>query len=143
MACRQRLRNTVGMLSHTDPVTVFLVEDSAAVRARIAEMFSAPQATVVGAAATPSGAIAGILAQQPDVVVLDVGLLGGSGLDVLQAVRPQLPGVAFVVFSNNAAAPYRRRYLAAGAADFLDKSTDAARLTGAVQAAAGRRPKTH
>lgn len=74
MACQQRLRNTVGMLSHTDPVTVFLVEDSAAVRARIAEMFSAPQATVVGAAGTPSGAIAGILAQQPDVVVLDVGM---------------------------------------------------------------------
>lgn len=136
-------RDTACMPQHTDPITVFLVEDSAAVRNRIAVMFTPPTAQVVGAANSPAGAIAGILAQQPDVVVLDAHLQGGTGLEVLQAIRPHLPGVAFVVFSNSAAPPYHSRYMAAGAVDFLDKSTESSRLPAAVQAAARRQPLSH
>ena len=38
--------------------------------------------TVVGQARTPQDSISGILAAYPDVVVLDVQLEGGSGLQV-------------------------------------------------------------
>jgi two-component system response regulator DesR len=92
-------------------------------------------ATVVGEGETPQGCIAGILATRPDVVVLDVQLDGGQGLEVLQAVRARDPRIAFVVFSNNSQGAYRKRYLAAGASKFLDKSTESHNLAAAIAAA--------
>jgi DNA-binding NarL/FixJ family response regulator len=116
------------------PPRVFLADDSSAIRSRVADLLNA-RATVVGEAATPQACIDGILATQPDVVVLDVQLEGGTGLQVLRAVRQARPGIAFVVFSNNASAPYRKRYLGEGASRFLDKSTEFDQLPGAVAVA--------
>lgn len=127
------------MSSSTSPVKVFLADDSAAIRARVAGLL-AGRTQIVGEAETPQACIDGILATRPDVVVLDVQLDGGPGLDVLRAVRPTAPQVAFVVFSNNAGPAYRKRYLAAGAMLFLDKSSDAALLPGAVHAASQSLP---
>lgn len=117
---------------------VFLAEDSAPIRERLHGLLVGARMDVVGEAATPDACIAQILELRPDVVVLDVQLEGGSGLRVLKAVRGLDPQVAFVVFSNSSAAPYRKRYLNEGAAQFLDKSSQFDQLTQAV-ATAGQR----
>ena len=114
------------------PVRVFLADDSALIRSRVAAMLGVNEMTVVGQAETPQESIDGILATAPDVVVLDVQLDGGSGLQVLRAVRRAAPQIAFVVFSNNAGPAYRKRYLREGAARFLDKSTESDQLAQAV-----------
>jgi two-component system response regulator DesR len=116
------------------PVRVYLAEDSAPVRSRIAGLLSATT-RIVGEGATPQGCIDGILQTRPDVVVLDVQLEGGQGLEVLRVVRAAVPSVAFVVFSNNSHPAYRKRYLAAGASLFLDKSTEFDQLAAAVVSA--------
>lgn len=113
---------------------VFLADDSSAIRARVAGLLQS-RAVVVGEAATPQACIDGILATAPDVVVLDVQLEGGTGLQVLRAVRQARPAIAFIVFSNNSSAPYRKRYLGEGASRFLDKSTEFDQLAGAVAGA--------
>jgi DNA-binding NarL/FixJ family response regulator len=118
----------------TQALKVFLADDSAPIRQRVAGML-AEGMIVVGEAETPQGCIDGILSTQPDVVVLDIQLDGGQGLEVLRAVRAADPRIAFVVFSNNSQAAYRKRYLAAGAASFLDKSTEFDQLAAAVAAA--------
>jgi two-component system response regulator DesR len=120
----------------TRTIRVFLADDSAPIRQRIAAMLP-PATVVVGEAETPQGCIDGILSTHPDVVVLDVQLVGGLGLEVLQAVRAADPRVAFVVFSNNSQPGYRKRYLAAGATRFLDKSTEFDQLAAAVDCAPG------
>ena len=113
-------------------VNVYLADDSQAIRARVAAMLGACAMHIVGEAETPQACIEGILATQPDVVVLDVQLEGGQGLEVLRAVRPVAPGIAFVVFSNNSGPAYRKRYLAAGAVSFLDKTAEFDQLAQAV-----------
>lgn len=120
----------------TRAIKVFIADDSAPIRQRIAAMLP-PATVVVGEGESPQACIAGILATHPDVVVLDVQLLGGQGLEVLQAVRAADPHIAFVVFSNNSQPAYRKRYLAAGAARFLDKSTEFDQLAAAVDCAPG------
>jgi DNA-binding NarL/FixJ family response regulator len=121
------------------PIKVFLADDSLQIRQRVGALLdAAADVDVVGEGATPASCIAGILELQPDVVVLDHQLEGGTGLDVLKAVRSADPDVAFVVFSNNAGPAYRRRYLQEGARSFLDKSTEFDQLAQAV-ANAGRR----
>ncbi|HSV51939.1 MAG TPA: response regulator transcription factor [Burkholderiaceae bacterium] len=114
------------------PVKVFLADDSALIRERIAALLESRGMVVVGQAETPLGAIDGIAASLPDVVVLDVQLEGGSGLQVLLGVKARAPAIAFVVFSNNAGPAYRKRYLEAGANRFLDKSSEFDQLAQAV-----------
>lgn len=126
------------METHTAVLRVFLADDSAAIRERVGDLLGA-DAVVVGEGDTPHGCIEGILRAPPDVVVLDVQLEGGTGLEVLKAVRRAAPAVVFVVFSNNSAPVYRKRYLAEGASRFLDKSSDSGALAEAVAGAAGSR----
>ena len=123
------------MPASISPPKIFLSDDSSLIRQRVAAMLEAAAMTVVGEARTPQASIDGILAVRPDVVVLDVQLEGGTGLEVLRQVRQTDPRIAFVVFSNNAAPAYRKRYLDAGAMLFLDKSTEFDQLTRAVAVA--------
>lgn len=119
------------------PVRVFLADDSPLICDRVAAMLAAAGMAVVGRGDTPQACFNGILASHPDVVVLDVQLDGGSGLEVLRTVRVAAPDIAFVVFSNHAAPAYRKRYLGEGARQFIDKSTEFDLLAPAVERAAG------
>jgi DNA-binding NarL/FixJ family response regulator len=104
---------------------VFIVEDSPPVRDRLAELVGEIDGVaLVGVAETPGDAIAGILNARPDCVVLDYQLLGGSGVEVLRAVRPQAPDIVFIVLTNHPNTQYRRLCLEAGASWFFDKSTE-------------------
>jgi DNA-binding NarL/FixJ family response regulator len=125
-------------MSSNGSIKVFLADDSSMIRERVNALLENAQMNIVGEGATPTTCIEGILNSHPDVVVLDVQLEGGSGLQVLKAVKSQDPDVAFVVFSNNSAPAYRKRYLGEGAVRFLDKSTEFDQLAQAV-ATAGRR----
>jgi len=129
------------MPSSAAPLKVFLADDSAPIRARVAGLLARDSVQIVGQAETPQACINGILATHPDVVVLDVQLDGGQGIDVLRAVRGIEPRIAFVVFSNNSAPAYRKRYLSAGAARFLDKSAEFDQLAGAVSAVSAPVPQ--
>lgn len=120
------------------PIRVFLADDSALSRRRVAEMLAAQGLVVAGQAGTPEAAIAGILASRPDVVVLDVQFREGTGMQVLRAVLRASPRTPFIILSNHAEPAYRARYLAQGAACFLDKHAEFYQLAGQVKAAAGR-----
>lgn len=106
------------------PIKVFLVDDSIPVRERVAQMLREHAIDVVGEAEAPQPAIEGILATHPDVVVLDIQLKGGTGLDVLRAVRQAAPQTAFIVLSNNSGPAYRKIYRIEGAMHFLDKNAE-------------------
>jgi DNA-binding NarL/FixJ family response regulator len=104
---------------------VFLVEDSAPIRARLSEMLgSLAGVTVVGEAESPASAIDGILRTQPDSVVLDLRLSGGTGIEVLRKVCPVAPHIVFIMLTNHSDPQYRKVCLQNGATHFLDKSTE-------------------
>jgi DNA-binding NarL/FixJ family response regulator len=109
----------------TNPTRVFIVDDSAPIRARLAEMLSRmDDVRVVGEADSAREAVAGILRSRPDSVLLDLNLMGRTGIDVLRMVLPQAPEIVFVVLTNHAEPQYRRVCTEAGASYFLDKSRD-------------------
>lgn len=117
--------------------TVYLVEDSPLVSERLLEMLGAvPDTRVVGHARGADDAIRGILAERPDVVVLDVRLAQGSGFDVLRRVHELAPEIDVYMLSGFSSDPYRRLAQQLGARDFFDKATDFARVRDAVAARA-------
>ena len=109
---------------------VFVVEDSAAVRERLVEMIEADgQHTVVGQAATYDAAVAGIAATKPEVGIFDIKLERGSGIEALAAARKCIPTLVGIVMSNYATAQHAKASADAGAAYFLDKSSDFERIS--------------
>jgi DNA-binding NarL/FixJ family response regulator len=87
-----------------------------------------PGLAIVGTAEDVAGAIRALTDRSPDALILDLQLPGGSGLEVLRAVRGQLPHMRVIVMTNFAAEPYRKAALAAGAEVFLDKSAEFGRV---------------
>lgn len=107
----------------TEPLRIFLVEDSAALRARLIRVLNAvPGFHVCGSGDGVEQSIAGIARAKPDAVILDIGLPDGNGLDVLRAIRAEGNHAHVVVLTNHALEGFRRAALAAGADAFLDKS---------------------
>jgi DNA-binding NarL/FixJ family response regulator len=106
------------------PTHVFIVDDSVSIRSRLAQLVTSARVTVVGEAGSANDAVAGILRVRPDSVLLDLNLMGSTGLDVMRRVRPQAPEIVFVVLTNHPEPQYRAACLNAGASYFLDKSCD-------------------
>ena len=110
-------------------VKVFVVEDSPAVRKRLVAMLGTIAGVeVAGEADSVRTATDGVLAAAADVILLDLQLLDGNGLDVLARVKPVRPDLRVIVLSNLATPQYRAASLAAGADVFLDKSHEFGRV---------------
>jgi|SRR5581483_4226785 two-component system response regulator DevR len=106
-------------------MNLFLVEDSNFLRERLTRMISRLGGIqIVGSASTASEAIARISQTRPDVVLLDIRLAQGTGLDVLQHLKQQPAAPVVIVLTNFAYPQYRKKYLRAGADFFFDKSTE-------------------
>ena len=115
---------------------VFIVEDSPAVLERLADMVrEVPGMEMVGEAGNYEDAVTGILSACPDVAILDIKLADerGSGIDVLQRVKPELPGLKAIVLSNYTTPQHERASAEAGAEYFLDKTRDFERVAGILE----------
>src|SRR5664279_1170366 len=102
--------DTAGMETlTTDSNKVFLAEHSPAIRMRLAAMLGKVDGVaIVGEAGTAASAIEGILRTLPHSVVLDIHLVGGSGIDVLRKVKLTHPNIVFIVLTNHAEPQYRK-----------------------------------
>ena len=84
-------------------VRVVLVDDHRMFRTGVrAEL--GPSVDVVGEAEDVPSALSVIQASTPDVVLLDVHLPGGGGVEVLRQLVPTLPDVRFLALSVSDAA---------------------------------------
>lgn len=59
----------------------------------------------------------------PDIVVLDIGLPDGNGIDLLRAIRRTGRHASVVMLTNRPAQQYREGTLREGADFFVDKAT--------------------
>jgi DNA-binding NarL/FixJ family response regulator len=83
-------------------VNVLIVDDSATIRDRLREMLSIlPGVDRVDTAATASDARQCLEGAPADVVVLDIHLPRGSGIEVLDALRPVRDRVTAIVLTND------------------------------------------
>lgn len=111
-------------------VRVVIVDDTLSVRERVKALLYAdvPNADVVGEADEAQAAIRLIQDRCPDVVILDLQLVGSSGIEVLQAVTLMPHAPVVIVLTNLASLEYQLACLGAGAAFSLDKSFGVERL---------------
>jgi len=104
---------------------VFVVDDSALLREQVIGLLSVIVGIeIVGQAQYALEAFHAINELQPDVVTLDIHLIGGSGIDVLRRIKRLDPAPIVIMLTNSTTPPYRRKCVKAGADFFLDKSTE-------------------
>lgn len=111
--------------SRGNAMKVFVVDDSAVIRQRLKRMLAdEPKVQVIGEAGDAQRATDAILKLKPDVVLLDIHLLDGSGIDVLQNLKHDKPAPAVIILTDYPYPEYRRMCLDAGADFFFVKSTE-------------------
>jgi DNA-binding NarL/FixJ family response regulator len=98
---------------------------------------------LVAAATNPAEALGAIRTSIPDVLVLDIQMPGGSGVEVLRAVRQAGLPTVVIILTNYATPWYRDTCLSDGADYFFDKSTEFDKVADVVErlARAARQPQ--
>ena len=81
-----------------------------------------PGLELAGVAETATEALAAFESHRPDVVILDLALRVGSGLDVLHEIKQRAPACRVLVFTGYDEEPFRTRCLAEGADYFFSKN---------------------
>ena len=105
---------------------VLLIEDSAVLRSMLLEYLDAFSfVETVDWADTESTAIRLFEGGEYEVVIVDLQLKNGNGINVLRAIqKARAPGIR-IVYTNHAQVPtYRRQCAEAGADYFFDKSLE-------------------
>ena len=106
-------------------MNIVIVEDSPLIRKLIVcRLRSVAGAQVVGHADNETEAVAVIAREQPDVVLLDLQLSPGFGINVLKQMRAAGSTSKVLVFTHQPHDAYRRECEAFGIDGFHDKGTD-------------------
>jgi DNA-binding NarL/FixJ family response regulator len=95
------------------------------------------EVAVVGDAGTVEEAVGVISEQQPDVVLVDVHMPDGGGVEVIRRVCGELPNVRFLALSVSDAAEDVIAVIRAGARGYVTKTISGAELADAVRRVAG------
>jgi DNA-binding NarL/FixJ family response regulator len=119
---------------------LYLIDDHAMLRDGLRALLERAGHVVVGEAGGVAGAIGDIARLQPDIVLLDLQLEGGSGLELLAELQRSGLPVRTVVLTMSNAARHVAEALRLGASGYLLKGSAGTELITAVAAvAAGRR----
>lgn len=112
---------------------ILIVDDSALIRNLVWETLNAlPAVTTFREAVDVPSAVKALSQWQPDFVTLDLQMPGGSGLDVLQAIKASGLSPIVIVLTSLLDPQTRAACLAAGAHFILDKVSDMDQLHGIV-----------
>jgi two-component system LytT family response regulator len=115
-------------------IRTLIVDDERLARAELRRLLAAhPEVEIVGEAANAAEALQQVAALQPDLLLLDVQMPGGSGFDLLQALDAA-PDVIFTTAFDQ----YAMRAFEVNALDYLQKPIQAQRLANALSRAALR-----
>ncbi len=114
-----------GAILEEKEMKVFIADDSKVIVERLADLLrDIPGVELTGQAGDAPEAMRCIEEKKPDALILDLQMPGGSGLEVLRAIRPDHPALQILVCTNYAYPQYREECLSAGANYFLDKSAE-------------------
>ena len=103
----------------------YIVENSEIIRDRLALLLADIEGLeLIGQTGSARIATEELSQLQPDVVLVDVKLSDGSGLDVLESMQAQGLKTIAIVITLDPYAQYRKRAIELGAIHFIDKATE-------------------
>jgi DNA-binding NarL/FixJ family response regulator len=116
----------------SDPASIVIVDDHALFRSGVRSEVEG-LVEVVGEAGSVEEAVRVIAATRPDVVLLDVHMPGGGGVEVIRGVGAVDPGQRFLALSVSDAAEDVIAVVRAGARGYVTKSISGEELAAAIE----------
>jgi DNA-binding NarL/FixJ family response regulator len=114
---------------------IIIVDDHEVVRLGLRTLLDRhPDFTVIDEAGTAREAIEKTLLQQPDVVVMDVRLQGGSGIEACQKIMEQAPDTKVIILTSYAEDEMLFDAISAGAAGYVLKQIGGDELMRSIEA---------
>ena len=118
----------------SDPVRILIVEDHPIVRRGLAALINAePDLEICGEAEEPANALNLFEAMRPDLVLVDLSLKNGSGIDLIKKIRARSPDAKVLVLSLHAETLFADHVLRAGAMGYLNKQEAAEKTVDAIR----------
>jgi len=104
---------------------LFIADDSEILRSRLIEMLSEfREIEIVGQTGYAQEAIESIKELIPDIVILDIKLPDGNGINVLETIKKGNISTKVIIFTNYPYFQYRKKCLDSGAEYFFYKATE-------------------
>ena len=126
--------------NHRDPTRVMIIDDHEIVRRGIAEIVDRDDRfQVVAEAGSVEDAVRRANLVNPDIVLVDLQLPDGTGIDVMEALRESLPNTKAVVLTTFDDDDALTSALAAGAKAYVLKTIRGAEINDVIQAVADGR----
>jgi DNA-binding NarL/FixJ family response regulator len=101
---------------------ILIVDDHPLVRSGFVQLISdEPDLEVCGEAADEAQALQLVAATAPDLVIIDLSLAGGSGIDLIERIKAHYSEVCMLVVSMHDESLFAERVLTAGALGYLNK----------------------
>jgi two-component system invasion response regulator UvrY len=119
-------------------IRVLVADDHAVVRRGMVQILGeAPDILVVGQASTGRQVLEAVRKDDYDVLVLDIAMPEGGGLEVLHQLQTLNPDLPILILSMYSERQYAERTLKAGAVGYLTKEAAPDELVTAIRRAAG------
>ena len=113
---------------------IVIVDDHPAVReALVSRIGRQPDLEVCGEAADMGEALRLVAELQPDLVVIDISLKTGSGIDLIKRIKDRNESVPMLVWSMHSEALYAERALRAGALGYINKDQATDKIVEAIR----------
>jgi DNA-binding NarL/FixJ family response regulator len=108
------------------PITkVLIVEDSEIIQQRLMDRLAPfTDLEVIGLIQHATEAEKSIRTLKPEILILDIRLRSGNGIDVLEKIKDDAVRPVVIVITNFPHPQYRKKCLEAGADHVLDKSSE-------------------
>ena len=116
-----------------DTITITIVEDDEEIRESLAYLINATTGfKCISTYQDCESAIERITDDLPDVVLMDIGLPGMSGIDGIKVIKSKLPDIDIIVLTIHENDEYVFDALCAGASGYLIKETQPAKILDAI-----------
>ncbi len=113
---------------------ILLVDDHPLMLVGLAQVINAESDLIsCGEALSAAATVSAVNEQQPDLVVLDLRLKDGDGLELIKSFRQQFPALRILVLSQFEESLYAERVMRAGAHGYLMKDQATSELIGAIR----------
>jgi DNA-binding NarL/FixJ family response regulator len=113
---------------------VLIVDDHPIVREGYAKLIARrPDLEVCGEAADAGELFALVEQTRPDLIIIDISLRNGNGVDLCKQIKERYPEIKMLVISAHDESAYAERVLRAGAMGYVNKGQPAAQLIEAIR----------
>ena len=112
---------------------ILIVDDSATLRKDLKKLLMPiKNIEIIGEAVDSAGAVKLYETLNPDIIILDIDLKDGNGIEVLTRIKNNSPSPTTIMFTNYSNSAYQKAAKLLGADYFFDKTNDVEKLVNTV-----------